>query len=160
MLLGAVMGMGLQSCSKDETIITPTDMTFDKELDVTQMDLIKFEVIIGDFGDTRRLFLFKNSSKAAHASYKIGSSTSSNVLIFKSWSLSGGKLKLTAEKNGVTETVEYSIKKMYKKLNDAQYQIQVILREGGEKYVFYAVEDGSNHAFAQEWWSIIEQSVN
>ena len=159
MLLVAVMGMCMQSCTEEETkIVSPPDTrTYDTELEVTKQDLVKYEVVFGDFDDTHRIFLFKNA-EAAHVSHRIGSTSDARYVIFKSWSLSNGKLTFTVEKDGEKETLVYSIKKMYKKVSANEYELQIILRDEDGKYVFYATEDGSNHNYAQEWWNIITRS--
>ena len=153
MLLVVVMGMGFQSCEKDET--TTNTMVFDKELEVTQQDLIQYEVIFGDVEDQQLIWLFKDFSKAAQVMHAKNNPNGARYVIFKSWSLSNGKLTLTAEKNGEKESWEYSVKKMYKKLDASHYEIQIIARDEEDTYVLNAVDDHSNHALAEEWWNLI-----
>ena len=157
MLLVVVMGMGLQSCSKEEsTIVTrPDDKVYNTELEVTQQDLISYEAVAGDVGETRYIWLFKNAYKAAQVAHAVNNPNGARYVIFKSWSLSNGKLTFTAEKDGQETSNVYTVKKMYKKLSATEYELQIIVKDGDDTYTFYAAEDGSNHAYAEEWWNLI-----
>ena len=157
MLLVVVMGMGmsLQSCSKEETtVVTRKDITFGKELDVTKQELVQYELIMSELSDRVRYMLFKDT-KAAYIWHDKSLNPVTNFVIFKSWSLSNGKLTFTAEKDGQETSNVYTVKKMYKKLSATEYELQIIVKDGDDTYTFYAAEDGSNHAYAEEWWSLI-----
>ena len=159
MLLVAVMGVSLLSCTKEETTIggigNIDNRTYDKELKVTKQDLVNYELIMGEFGDTIRYFLFKNS-KAAYVFHNKNINSISKYLIFSNWSVSNGKLTMSSD-DDEEKRLEFNITKMYKKLSDSEYVLQVILRENENKYVFYASEDGRKHEEAQAWWNAITE---
>jgi hypothetical protein len=152
-LLMAVTGMGLQSCSKEEsTILTTVDeKTYDTVFPVTKQDLIKYEIIASESSNNILYFLFTDN-KAAYVNQQKGIAGKTIYTIFKSWSFSNGKLSMTAEKDGKTETFEYSVSKMYRKASSNEYHVIVFLKDEEATYEFYAVEDGSKHDLAQSWW--------
>ena len=150
-----MVSMVFSSCGSDDD--TTKTMVFDTELEVTQQDLIQYEVIFGDVEDQQLIWLFKDFSKAAQVMHAKNNPRGARYVIFKSWSLSNGKLTLTAEKNGEKESWEYSVKKMYKKLDAGRYEIRIIARDETDTYVFNAVDDHSNHALAEEWWNLISE---
>lgn len=160
MLLVVVMGMGmsLQSCSKEETtVVTRKDITFDKELDVTKQELVQYELIMSELSDRVRYMLFKDT-KAAYIWHDKSLNPVTNFVIFKSWSLSNGKLTLTAEKDGKTETTEFGIKKIYEKVGDNEYVVKVRLTdEEGHTDEFYASDEGKMHDDAESWWKAISE---
>lgn len=155
MLLVATMGMSVMSCSEKDEAAVVDNRTYDKELEVTKQDLIKYELIMADLEDGYvRYFLFKDS-KAAYISHAKGVTTSTNYYITNNWSVSNGKLSMTLRKNGQEEIAEYSISKMYKKISSSEYVLQILLKDEDGTYVFYASEDGSKHSMAESWWSAI-----
>lgn len=155
MLFVAAMGMGLQSCSKEESSIqTGDDRTYDTELEVTRQDLIKYELIMGDFDNLVRYFLFKDN-KAAYLWHDKSLTPKTNFIISRNWTVADGKLKMVVEKDGQTETLEYGVSKMYKRETDG-YLLQILIKDDeGYVYVFYAKEDGSKHQDAENWWDAI-----
>jgi hypothetical protein len=140
------------SCSKEETTIGGIVDTkeYGKRLSVSKSDLVKYEVIRSMSNNKYEHLVFKNNAAGVVITNLMG--TTESWAFCQEWGVSNNTLTMVTEE-GATMTFEVS--KEYQK-NGTGYTIIVYLKgSNGNEFAYECVDDGGNHAVAENLWTII-----
>lgn len=139
------------SCSKEETTIVGIDTKeYGKRLSVSKSDLVKYEVIRSMANNKYEYLLFNNNAAGVLITNLMG--TNESWAYCPEWGVSNNTLTMVTEE-GATMTFEVS--KEYQK-TDTGYTIIVYLKgSNGNEFAYECVDDGGNHALAENLWTII-----
>ena len=141
------------SCSKEETTIGGIADTkeYGKRLSVSKKDLVTYEVIRSMSNNKYEHLVFKNNAAGVVITNLMG--TTESWAYCPEWGVSNNTLTMVTEE-GASMTFEVS--KEYQKTSTNSYTIIVYLKgSNGNEFAYECVDDGGNHAVAENLWTII-----
>lgn len=141
------------SCSKEETTIGGIADTkeYGKRLSVSKSDLVKYEVIRNMSNNKYEHMVFTNNAAGVVITNLKGEPES--WAYCPEWGVSNKTLTMVTEE-GATMTFEVS--KEYQKTGTNSYGIIVYLKgSNGNEFAYECIDDGGNHALAENLWTII-----
>lgn len=140
------------SCSKEETTILGIDDTkeYGKRLSVSKSDLVTYEVIRNMSNNKYEHLVFKNNAAGVLITDLKG--TNESWAYCPEWGVSNKTLTMVTEE-GATMTFEVS--KEYQKTGTGYTIIVYLKGSDGNEFAYECVDDGGNHTFAENLWTII-----